>query len=97
VVTGMLYKIVPFLAWFHLQARLGFKPGQPSMRDYLPEARARGQFRLYLAALACLLAAPFLPWLALPGGLLLAASAAWLGWNLLQAQRLYRQARAAGC
>jgi hypothetical protein len=97
VVTGMLYKIVPFLAWFHLQARLGFKPGQPSMRDYLPEARARGQFRLYLAALACLLAAPFLPLLAIPGGLLLAASAAWLGWNLLQAQRLYRQARAAGC
>jgi len=45
VVTGMLCKIVPFLAWFHLQARLGYGPGQPSMRDYLPEARARGQFR----------------------------------------------------
>jgi len=97
VVTGMLYKIVPFLAWFHLQARLGFKPGQPSMRDYLPEARARGQLRLHLAALLCLLAAPFLPLLAIPGGLLLAASAAWLGWNLWQVLRLYRQAGAAGC
>jgi hypothetical protein len=97
VVSGMLYKIVPFLAWFHLQARVGFKPGQPSMRDYLPEARARGQFRLHLAALLCLLAAPFLPALAVPGGLLLAASAAWLGVNLLQVQRLYQQAGAAGC
>jgi len=97
VVTGMLYKILPFLAWFHLQARVGFRPGQPSMRDYLPEGRARGQFRLHLAALACLLAAPFLPWLAVPGGLLLAASAAWLGWHLWQVPRLYRQAGAAGC
>jgi hypothetical protein len=93
----MLCKIVPFLAWFHLQARLGYRPGQPSMRDYLPEARARGQFRLHLAALACLLAAPFLPWLAVPGGLLLAASAAWLGWNLWQAQGLYQRTGAAGC
>lgn len=97
VVTGMLYKIVPFMAWFHLQARVGFKRGQPNMRDYLPEARARGQYRLHLAALLCLLFAPFQPLLALPGGMLLAASATWLGWNLLQAQRLYQQAGAAGC
>jgi hypothetical protein len=97
VVSGTLYKIVPFLAWFHLQARLGFKPGQPGMRDFLPEARACGQYCLHLAALLCLLAAPFLPWLAVPGGLLLAASAAWLGWNLLRVARVYRQAGVAGC
>ncbi len=97
VVTGMLYKIVPFMAWFHIQAKVGFKRGQPSMRDYLPETRARGQFHLHLAALACLLGAPFQPRLAIPGGLLLAASAAWLGWNLLRAQRLYQQAGASGC
>ncbi|MDD5388703.1 MAG: hypothetical protein PHD37_05130 [Gallionellaceae bacterium] len=97
VVTGMLYKIVPFMAWFHLQARVGFKRGQPSMRDYLPETRARGQYRAHLAALFCLLASPFQPLFTIPGGLLLAGSAAWLGWNLLQAQRLYHQAGAAGC
>jgi hypothetical protein len=91
VVNGMLYKIVPFLAWFHLQAQKGLTArGLPSMRDYLPERRARGQFRLHLAALACLLAAPFLPAFAVPGGLLLAASAAWLGWNLSRVIRLYR-------
>lgn len=96
LVIGMLYKILPFLAWFHLQAARGFKPGQPSMRDYLPEAAARGQYRLHLAALACLLGAPFQPLLSHPGGLLLAASASWLGWNLLRAWRLYRRALAAG-
>ena len=56
----------------------------------MPDAAARGQFRLHLAALACLLPAPFLPSLAIPGGLLLAASAAWLGWNLVRAARLFR-------
>jgi hypothetical protein len=91
VVNGMLYKIVPFLAWFHLQSQKGIlAAGLPSMKDYLPDQRARGQFLVYLAAVACLLAAPFLPALALPGGLLLALSSAWLGLNLIQAVRLYR-------
>lgn len=91
VVNGMLYKILPFLAWFHLQAQQGFKAGgKPSMRDYLPDARARGQFRLHGAALACLAAAPLAPPLAVPGGVLLAASGAWLGWNLWRGVALYR-------
>ncbi len=90
VVNGMLYKIVPFLAWFHLQAQQGvLAAGLPSMKDYLPDAAATGQFRLHAAALACLLAAPFLPALAAPGGWLLAASAAWLAWNLGRAARLF--------
>lgn len=91
VVNGMLYKIVPFLAWFHLHAQKGLPAaGRPSMKDYLPESRAQGQFRAYLAALACLLATPYVPALAVPGGLLLAASSAWLGWNLVSAVRLFR-------
>ncbi len=91
VVNGMLYKIVPFLAWFHLQAQQGIAAsGLPSMKDYLPDTAAAGQFRLHAAALACLLAAPFLPAFALPGGLLLSASSAWMGWNLIRAARLFR-------
>ena len=91
VVCAMLYKIVPFLAWFHLQAQKGLMAsGLPSMKDYLPDTAARRQFGLHVAALAVLLPTPFLPVLALPGGLLLAASAAWLGLNLLGAVRRYR-------
>jgi hypothetical protein len=90
VINGMLYKIVPFLAWFHLQAQKGIMAsGLPSMKDYLPEAAATGQFRLHLLALPCLLAAPFQPVLAIPGGVFLAGSSAWLGWNLVRAVRLY--------
>lgn len=92
VVCAMLYKIVPFLAWFHLQAQKGhMASGSPGMKDYLPDAAARGQFKLHALALALLLPAPFLPVLAVPGGLLLSGSAAWLGWNLLGAVRLYRK------
>jgi hypothetical protein len=92
VVNGMLYKIVPFLAWFHLQAQKGLMtPGLPAMKAYLPDATARRQFRLHLAALLCLSAAPLLPWLALPGGLLLAASGLLLGLNLWGAVRLFQR------
>ncbi len=90
VANGMLYKIVPFLAWFHLQAQKGIMArGLPSMKDYLPDTAATGQFLIHLAALACLLGAPFQPMLAVPGGLLLAVSAAWLGRNLIRAVRLF--------
>ncbi|KAF0146942.1 MAG: hypothetical protein FD187_3153, partial [bacterium] len=90
VVNGMLCKIVPFLAWFHLQGQRGMlASGLPSMKDYLPDAACRAQFRLHLAALACLLPAPFLPILAVPGGLLLAASAIRLGWNLSRAAQRF--------
>ncbi|MEW5789778.1 MAG: hypothetical protein AB1899_18205 [Pseudomonadota bacterium] len=92
VVNGMLFKIVPFLAWFHLQAQKGIlAQGLPSMKDYLPDGRARIQFRLHLAALACLLGAPFLPWLAVPGGVLLALSAVWLGMALFRAAILFHR------
>ncbi|MBI5331534.1 MAG: hypothetical protein HZB71_13110 [Betaproteobacteria bacterium] len=92
VVNGMLYKIVPFLAWFHLQAQRGLMtPGLPGMKDYLPDRRARRQFRLHLAALACLAPAPYLPWMAWPGGLLLAASGLALGMNLLHIAALFRR------
>ena len=51
VVSGMIYKIVPFLAWFHLQAQLQARAGSiPTMKDMIQTRRMRGQFRLHLAA-----------------------------------------------
>lgn len=91
VVNAMLCKIVPFLAWFHLQGQRGlFAVSLPGMKDFLPDAAARAQFRLHLAALVCLLLTPFLPLLAVPGGLLLAAAALWLGWILARTAYRFR-------
>ena len=88
-VNGMLYKIVPFLVWHHLQERAA--PGQraPGVKHIVPDARARAQFHLQAGALVLLLAACWFPaQLARPAGLALAASALWLGWNLASALRI---------
>jgi hypothetical protein len=90
VVNGMLYKIVPFLAWFHLQAQLQARAGSiPTMKDMIPEGRMRGQFRLHLAACALLAAALWLPPLAMAAGCALALSALLLELNLLAAVRRF--------
>lgn len=88
MVNGMLYKIVPFLVWFHLQSQRG---AAPNIRLIVPEQHTRGQFWLHCLALALLALAilrpqPFL----YPAALLLAASAGWLWFNLYGAYRVYR-------
>ncbi|MFN3750836.1 MAG: hypothetical protein ACK4SR_05655 [Thiobacillus sp.] len=91
VVNGMLYKIVPFHAGFHLQAQLQARAGSiPTMKEMISPRAMRGQFRFHVAA--CLLLAGALAWppLAAPGGLAMAASALWLAANLASAVRRYR-------
>ncbi len=91
-IQGMLYKIVPFLNWLHLQkAMTAGLP--PNMKDMIPVKQMVLQFRLHLAALAGLLLAAFWPGLAGIGGLLLAVSNAWLAFNLIGAARLYHRHR----
>lgn len=87
VISGMLYKIMPFLNWMHLQ-KIG-KPGLvvPNMRQMIPEPRMMTQFRLHLAALLLLLGAVPLPLLVYPGGVALIVSCIWLEWNLIVAAR----------
>lgn len=92
VINGMLYKIVPFLVWYHLQNRLaGGATKAPNVRQILPDASAENQFRAHLAAVVLLTAAPVAPqWLAQPAALIFGFSSAWLGLNLMKAARLYR-------
>ncbi len=92
VVNGMLYKIVPFLAWFHLQAQLQARAGSiPTMKDMIAEGRTRWQFRFHLTACGLLTVGLFWPLLVRTGGLMLALSALLLQINLLSAlRRFYR-------
>jgi hypothetical protein len=90
VIDGMLYKIVPFLAWFHLQASVGPKRA-PHMKKILSDETQRVHFGLHAAAVALLLAAVAWPEpLARIAGLALAVSAAALLRNLVVAARRYR-------
>ncbi|MBL3588551.1 MAG: hypothetical protein JMN24_02010 [gamma proteobacterium endosymbiont of Lamellibrachia anaximandri] len=96
VVNGMLYKIVPFLSWFHLQHRKmvhqgGVGPRIPTMKDFLPDTLARRQYRLHLLMLATLGAAVFFPEvLSHLAGSLLSLSALLLCYNLVHAVRRFR-------
>ncbi len=96
VVNGMLYKIVPFLSWFHLQHRKmvqqgGVGPRIPTMKDFLPDALARRQYRLHLLMLVTLGAAVFFPEaLSRLAGSLLSLSALLLCYNLVHAVRRFR-------
>ncbi len=99
VINGMLYKIVPFLAWFHLQAQLlgRAKVPLPHMKQLLPDAPVRRQWQSFLAALWLLLAAAaYPPVFTYPAALALGFTGAWLGVNLWSVWRSYRRALCKG-
>ena len=92
-VSGMMYKIVPFLNWLHLQ-RLGAPMSAvPNMKKMIPAEAMTGQLRLHVLALLLLLAAVWVPGLTRLAGIALAASFGWLGWNLVGAVRRYQAFR----
>ena len=92
VINGMLYKIVPFLVWYHLQERLAEGARKaPNVKQILPDRDAERQFRLHLLALALLVLAPLYPEQLSPlAAVAFAASSAWLWLNLLKSARVYR-------
>ena len=94
VITGMLYKIVPFLNWLHLQRIGDPRTPPPNMKQMIPEKAMRRQMQAHFAALALLLAAVLWPALAPLAGLLFAASCALLEWNMVGAVRRYETFRA---
>ncbi len=93
VINGMLYKIVPFLIWLHLQRLGGLKVLPPNIKQMIPEQAMRRQFRLHFLSLGLLLGAVLWPALTSAAGLMFAASCLWLEWNLIGAVRLYMDFR----
>lgn len=92
VMVGMLYKIVPFLVWLHLQNLGRGHVKAPNMKKVLPQAQIDRQMLAHVVALALLLMAVFWPhWFAYPAGLALILSSAWLWFNLLCATAVYRR------
>lgn len=61
LISGMLCKIVPFLAWFHLQGHLGVGVTLPNVKTLLPEKMQRLQLRTHLGALVLGVAAGLWP------------------------------------
>ena len=91
VINGMLYKIAPFLAWFHLQS-VATNPRQvPHMKKILPDDPARRQMWTHFAAFALLVLAVAWPQVFVyPAAIVFAASALMLWRNLLRVLRVFR-------
>ena len=51
LMNGMLYKIVPFLTWFHLNAKGLFDI--PTMREMIPIQNMQRQFYIHLLSMIC--------------------------------------------
>ena len=95
-VNGMLYKIVPFLSWFHLQKRqltlMCMTVPVPHMRQFVSDAAARRQYHAaWLALLSALLAVIWPSLFARVAGGLFALSNLLLLGNLLRAMALYHR------
>lgn len=90
VTTGMLYKILPFLIWFHRFSLLIGKVPVPLMRDISPDRPAQKQIRLFWAALVFLVIGALLEsgMLVRLGGLFFATSSLLLMINLLSMVRI---------
>jgi len=95
IVFAMLYKIVPFLVWLHLQQRLAARSvavrgyRAPAMRAVLSDAPVRRHLALHLAAVALLLGSLWLPLLVRISAALWLAGLVLLAGNLAGAMRCY--------
>lgn len=92
VIVGMLYKIVPFLVWLHLQNRGKGRVVAPNMKMVLAESRMKLHLVAHFVVLGLLVAAALWPTLAArPAGLALVVASALLAANLLSAVAVYRR------
>jgi hypothetical protein len=89
-VNGMLYRIVPFLVWHHLRARLPAGVAAPKFAELITPDRLRTQCRWHGAAVAAALGACLYPPLASGAGLLLACSCLRLALDLAAPVVRYR-------
>lgn len=91
VIIGMLYKILPFLVWLHLQNLGRGKVIAPNVRKVLAETEMVRQMRFHFVSLLLLVLAVCFPaGFVYPAGVALIVSNAWLMRNLLLAIRAYR-------
>ena len=87
ILTGMLYKIVPFLVWFHLNAKGHFEI--PTMREMINAKVAKTQFCFHILSLVLLIEASYFPYLIQFSGMAFVVSGVLMMINLLKAVIIY--------
>ena len=92
LIMGMLYRIVPFMAWMHLQNFGQAQVPAPNMNQILPSKQMERQMLSYAVAIGLMLLAAIFPdLLGRLAGAVYAMSCGWLWLNLLNAMLCYRR------
>ncbi len=92
VIIGMLYKIVPFLIWLHLQNLGRGRMMAPNMKKIIAARDMDRQMFAHVVSCALLLLAVFWPTVFVyPAGLALMVANGWLLRNVLSAMSVYRK------
>jgi len=89
ILTGMLYKIVPFLVWFHLNAKGHFEI--PTMREMLDKKMANTQFVFHILALIFLMIGASEPLALKASGVFFILSGLLIFLNLMKSVSVYNK------
>jgi len=87
VLFAMFYKIVPFLTWFHLNSQGYFTA--PMMHEVIHPKTAKKHLWIHVATVSSFIAGVFFSEILILSGLLSILSFAWIGYQILHAQKLY--------
>jgi hypothetical protein len=87
IMLGMIYKIVPFLVWFHLNAK-GYM-NIPTLNEMINKNLAKIQFLLFVLALIGFLFAFYIPSFLLPSAISFIVSMVLLEYNILAPILIY--------
>jgi hypothetical protein len=91
VIIGMLYKIVPFLIWLHLQNLGRGKVMAPNMKKIIPEQAMMRQMLAHFAGCALLVLAAIWPAVVVyPAGLAVVVANGWLMRNIISGVQVYK-------
>ncbi|WP_457750350.1 hypothetical protein [Sulfurimonas sp.] len=88
LINAMLYKIIPFLTWFHLSSNMVF---DAEMGNVIPKKRMLYQTNCYYLSFLFALLIPFWQLFLLPAAILFFCSALLLFLNILNALKYYKE------
>jgi len=90
IIIGMLYKIVPFLVWFHLNAK-GYMT-IPTINEMINKNAARAQFVLFIASIIGFIFSFYMPELLKISALSFIISMVLVEYNVVAPILIYRKA-----
>jgi len=91
IMIGMLYKIVPFLVWFHLNA-MGYM-SIPTLNEMIDKGLAKVQFTLLILSFIGFVFAFYMPLLLVPSAAYFIISMLILEYNIIAPVRIYNKTK----